>query len=93
MAKDSFSIRITFCDESEDFALQFIEFLEASFDGLNIQTPREGSNPKYLPGGKNYDETQGAFKLAYSRLNIKKGKAQLPVFVGKKIEINTDHYR
>lgn len=81
--KDSFSIRITFSNDAADFADAFIDFIEANIDGLDIQKPRKGNNPKYQEGGKNYDPEQGEFTLAYSRLRVKKGKPQLPKFIGK----------
>lgn len=76
--KDSISIRITFCKSAEKTAQEIIDFIEKNIEGLNIQKAREGGNPKYKKGGTHYDESQGEFLLAYSRLNIKKGVPQLP---------------
>lgn len=81
--KDQFSVRITFSDSAKEFAELFIDFIEDNFDGLSIQKPRKGNNPKYQPGGKSYDPKQGEFTLAYSRLNIKKGEPQLPKYKGR----------
>ncbi|MCA0234149.1 MAG: hypothetical protein LCH91_27070 [Bacteroidetes bacterium] len=76
--KDPISIRITFSESVEKDALAIIDFLEERIQGLNFQKPRTGNNPKYKEGGKNFDPEQGEFKLAYSRLNIKAGKAIIP---------------
>ena len=81
--KDSFSIRITFCEETEDFAKEFIEFIETNVQGLNIKKPAFGNNPRYQEGGDKFNEEQGLFKLAYSRLNVKNKKFVMPKILKK----------
>src|SRR5574343_358800 len=76
--KDHVSIRITFSEKGADSAAEIIKFLEANFENISFQKPRQGNNPKYKPGGKNYDAEQGEFSLAYSRANIKNGEPLLP---------------
>lgn len=74
MAKDSFSIRITFSSDAEEFAQEFIEFIEDNFDGLNIQKPREGNNPKYQPlTGQKYRWIEDEFThsvMGFSKENL-----------------------
>lgn len=82
--KDPISIRITFCESAEQNALAIIDFLEENIEGLNFQKARTGNNPKYKEGGTNFSPEQGEFKLAYSRLNIKKGKPLLPKIKSRK---------
>ena len=87
MAKDPFGIRITVAEKNKA-AIRlldaFIDFVEDNFEGLNIQKARKGGNPKYQPGGQNYDPENGEFLICYSRLNIKNKKPIIPTIKKEK---------